>query len=199
VTSNPLPPLAHKAGTVGLPQGIELRILSLTTDEQVEEGEVAIRGPNVTTGYLNNPKANLEAFTADGFFRTGDRGKLDADGFLILTGRLKELINRGGEKISPLEVDAALLSVEGIAEAVCFGVPCEKYGEKVWAAVVLKTGSNKSEKDLIKGVKEKVSAFKCPERIFLLEAIPKTATGKIQRKAISVGRFTFHFISHHTI
>lgn len=80
VTSNPLPPLAHKAGTVGLPQGISLRILSLTTDEQVEEGELAIKGLNVTAGYLNNAKANAEAFTSDGYFRTGDRGKLDKDG-----------------------------------------------------------------------------------------------------------------------
>lgn len=131
VTSNPLPPAKRKPGTVGLGQGVEVRILSLTSDEQVEEGEVCIRGPNVTPGYINNEKANKESFTQDGFFRTGDRGKLDEDGYLILTGRIKELINKGGEKISPLEVDAALLSLDGVGEAVAFGVPDEKYGEKV--------------------------------------------------------------------
>lgn len=131
MTSNPLPPLAHKPGTVGRGQGVSIKILSLTTDDEVEEGEVAIKGPNVTPGYINNEKANRESFTSTGYFRTGDRGKLDKDGYLTLTGRLKELINRGGEKISPLEVDAALLSVAGVGEAVAFGVADEKYGEKV--------------------------------------------------------------------
>ncbi|KAK4705152.1 oxalate---CoA ligase, partial [Phenoliferia sp. Uapishka_3] len=183
MTSNPLPPLARKPGTVGIGQGVKIRILSLTTDEDVEEGEVAIKGPNVTHGYINNDKANKESYTADGYFRTGDRGKLDSEGYLSLTGRLKELINKGGEKISPLEVDAALLSVEGVAEAVAFGVEDQKYGEKVWAAVVLK--SKLSEADIIKAVRQKISAFKCPDRIFILETIPKTATGKIQRKALA--------------
>jgi long-subunit acyl-CoA synthetase (AMP-forming) len=94
VTSNPLPPLARKPGTVGIGQGVSIRILSLTSDEQVEEGEVAIKGLNVTPGYINNIKANKESFTADGYFRTGDRGRLDSEGYLSLTGRLKELINR---------------------------------------------------------------------------------------------------------
>ncbi|KAL8286255.1 hypothetical protein RQP46_004743 [Phenoliferia psychrophenolica] len=183
MTSNPLPPLARKPGTVGIGQGVKIRILSLTSDEDVEEGEVAIQGPNVTPGYINNPKANKEAFTADGYFRTGDRGRLDSEGYLSLTGRLKELINKGGEKISPLEVDAALLSVEGVAEAVAFGVEDQKYGEKVWAAVVLK--SKITEADILKVVRTKISAFKCPDKIFILDSIPKTATGKIQRKALA--------------
>lgn len=131
MTSNPLPPLAHKPGTVGKGQGVLIKILSLTDDSEVEEGEVAIKGLNVTPGYINNDKANKESFTADGYFRTGDRGTLDSEGYLTLTGRLKELINRAGEKISPLEVDSALLSVDGVGEAVAFGVPDEKYGEKV--------------------------------------------------------------------
>lgn len=131
MTSNPLPPLKHKPGTVGLGQGVSIKILSLTDDSEVEEGEVAILGQNVTSGYLNNPKANAEAFTPEGYFRTGDRGRKDEDGYLILTGRLKELINRGGEKISPLEVDNALLSVQGVAEAVAFGVADKMMGEKV--------------------------------------------------------------------
>lgn len=158
MTSNPLPPLAHKPGTVGKGQGVLIRILSLTDDSEVVEGEVAIKGLNVTPGYINNDKANKESFTADGYFRTGDRGTLDSEGYLTLTGRLKELINRAGEKISPLEVDSALLSVEGVGEAVAFGVPDEKYGEKVWAAIVLKAGVKKTEVQLIAGVREKISA-----------------------------------------
>ncbi|ORY43940.1 peroxisomal-coenzyme A synthetase [Leucosporidium creatinivorum] len=185
MTSNPLPPLTRKPGTVGLGQGVSIRILSLTSDEQVSEGEVAIKGANVTKGYINNDKANQESFTKDGYFRTGDRGRLDEEGYLVLTGRLKELINRGGEKISPLEVDAALLSVEGVGEAVAFGVADEKFGEKVWAAVVLKKGSSIDEQTIIKQCKSKISAFKCPEKVFILDAIPKTATGKIQRKALA--------------
>lgn len=131
MTSNPLPPLARKPGTVGKGQGVSIKILSLTLDDEVEEGEVAIKGLNVTLGYINNEKANKESFTKEGYFRTGDRGRLDSEGYLTLTGRLKELINRAGEKISPVEVDAALLSLEGVGEAVSFGVPDEKYGEAV--------------------------------------------------------------------
>src|SRR5690606_20148311 len=104
------PPAARKPGSVGIPQGIELKILS--TDgvevEQGKEGEICIRGPNVTSGYLNNPTANASSFHAGGFFRTGDQGKLDSDGYVIITGRIKELINRGGEKISPVEIDNVL-------------------------------------------------------------------------------------------
>lgn len=131
MTSNPLPPLARKPGTVGIGQGVSIRILALDSDTDVPEGEVAIKGLNVTPGYINNDKANKESFTSDGYFRTGDRGTLDSEGYLTLTGRLKELINRAGEKISPLEVDAALLGCEGVGEAVCFGVADTKYGEKV--------------------------------------------------------------------
>ncbi|KAM0747492.1 acetyl-CoA synthetase-like protein [Meredithblackwellia eburnea MCA 4105] len=185
MTSNPLPPHPRKPGTVGLGQGVAIRILSLTTNDDVTEGEVAIKGLNVTPGYINNPSANASSFTPDGYFRTGDRGKLDEDGYLVLTGRLKELINKGGEKISPLEVDAVLLATEGVAEAVAFGVEDEKYGEKVWAAVVLKSGASITEADIIKSVKSKIAAFKVPDKIFILETIPKTATGKVQRKALA--------------
>ncbi|KAI9263725.1 hypothetical protein BY458DRAFT_477286 [Sporodiniella umbellata] len=184
MTSNPLPHRGpHKAGSVGLGQGVEIAIL----DEQgkpVEMGEVCIRGKNVTHGYLNNPEATAGAFTADGFFRTGDQGKKDQDGYLILTGRIKELINRGGEKISPIELDGTLLSHPHIAEAVSFGVPDEMYGQEVHAAVVLKPGVDATgmERDIQSFCLSKMAKFKVPKRIYLTDIMPKTATGKIQRR-----------------
>jgi len=185
MTSNPLPPAARKHGTVGIPQGIKMKIMSPTEDKEVEEGEVCIKGENVTKGYINNEKANKESFTSEGYFRTGDQGKFDSEGYLILTGRLKELINRGGEKISPLELDSALLSVKGVGEAVAFGVPDSKYGEKVWATVVLKDGVKLDEKAIRGELNEKIAKFKVPERVFIVDSIPKTATGKIQRKNVA--------------
>ncbi|PWN50811.1 putative PCS60-AMP-binding protein, peroxisomal [Violaceomyces palustris] len=200
MTSNPLPPLKRKPGTVGFGHGVEVKILDSKGYEvaQGEEGEVAVRGANVTKGYLNNEKANRESFVVGsedgkegpmenrGFFRTGDQGKKDADGYVQLTGRIKELINRSGEKISPLEVDAALLSVRGVGEAVSFGMADELYGEKVGAVVVLKKGFEATgEKEIREQLKGKISHFKIPERIWITEAIPKTATGKIQRKNVS--------------
>ena len=166
MTSNPLPPHARKAGTVGRGQGVSIKILSLVpgSNEEVPEGEVAIKGLNVTPGYLNNPTANASSFSVlsngETYFRTGDRGSLDSEGYLTLTGRLKELINRGGEKISPLEIDAVLLAVEGVAEAVAFGVEDTMLGEKVWAAVVLKEGEDVGEEELIGRLKGKISAVR---------------------------------------
>ncbi|ORX50607.1 acetyl-CoA synthetase-like protein [Hesseltinella vesiculosa] len=181
MTSNPLPKHgAHKPGSVGLGQGVEVVILN-DKGAPVDEGEVCIKGSNVTRGYLNNPTATAEAFTQDGYFRTGDQGKKDKDGYLILTGRIKELINRGGEKISPLEVDAALLAHPNVAEAVCFGVPDDMYGQEVHAAIVLKSGST-SEKDLQDFVVKKLAKFKVPKRIYFTNQLPKTGTGKIQRR-----------------
>lgn len=196
MTSNMLPPGKRKPGTVGLGQGVEVKILDARGKEvpQGSEGEVCVRGANVTKGYLNNEKANKESFVrasesgeqaTDGFFRTGDQGKKDEDGYVVLTGRIKELINRAGEKISPLEVDAALLGVEGVGEAVSFGVPDETYGEKVWAAVVLKKGVTIGEAEIKKALDGKLSKFKIPERVVVTDAIPKTATGKIQRRNVS--------------
>lgn len=186
MTSNPLPENGEsKPGSVGLGQGVEVVILD-DKGAPVEEGEVCIRGQNVTRGYLNNPKANEEAFTADGFFRTGDQGRKDKDGYLVLTGRIKELINRGGEKISPLELDAVLLSHPSVAEAVSFGVPSEMYGQEVHAAVVLKTPSTKPiaalEKELQDHVQSKVAKFKVPKRIYVTDQLPKGGTGKVQRR-----------------
>jgi len=183
VASNPLPPLPHKPGTVG--QGTaEVAII----DESGRHlgvntpGEVAIRGPNVMRGYRNNPEANAAAFV-NGWFRTGDRGVLDADGYLALIGRIKELINRGGEKISPAEVDAVLLEHPAVAEAAAFGVPDAKYGEEICAAVVLK-GDARAE-DIAAFCSRHLADFKVPKAIHILSALPKGATGKIQRRELS--------------
>ena len=146
------------------------------------QGEVVIQGPNVTRGYHNNPEANAAAFT-HGWFRTGDQGVLDAEGYLTLVGRLKELINRGGEKISPREIDEVLLTHPAVAEAVCFGVPDTKYGEEVAAAVVLR--GDASEADLIAHCRDRLAAFKAPKTIYLIAQVPRTATGKIQRRAVA--------------
>ncbi|KAL7270654.1 hypothetical protein RUND412_006633 [Rhizina undulata] len=187
MASNPLPPLKRKPGTVGLGQGVEVRILDSDGKElpQGSQGEISIRGINVTKGYLNNPKANAESFTKEGFFRTGDQGMKDEDGYVVITGRIKELINRGGEKISPIEVDNALSAHPAVAEAVSFAVPNEMYGQEVGAAIVLKEGENVSEEELKKWVGERLAKFKVPTRILFTEYMPKTATGKIQRRIVA--------------
>ena len=180
MASNPLPPAARKFGTVGCGTGVHISIL----DDQGNHlpsgglGEVVIQGPNVIQGYENNPEANATSF-ADGWFRTGDQGILDAEGYLRLTGRLKELINRGGEKISPREIDEALLTHPAVAEAVAFGVAHPTWGEEVNAAVVLREPA--SEADLIAYCRDRLADFKCPKKVHVVESIPLTATGKIQR------------------
>jgi acyl-CoA synthetase (AMP-forming)/AMP-acid ligase II len=187
MTSNPLPPAERKPGTVGLGQGVQVAILDASGNElsQGAEGEICIKGVNVTSGYINNPKANAEAFTSSGFFRTGDQGKKDEDGYVIITGRIKELINRGGEKISPIEVDNALAAHPSVGEAVSFAIDSEMYGQEVGAAVVLKSGLNVSAKELKSFVADRLSKFKVPTRIWFTEHMPKTATGKIQRRIVA--------------
>jgi len=187
MTSNPLPPAKHKSGTVGIGQGVEVAILDQDGNElaQGKEGEICIRGPNVTKGYINNPSANASSFTGSGFFRTGDQGKQDEDGYVVITGRIKELINRGGEKISPIEVDNAISSHPKVAEAVSFAVENEMYGQEVGAAVVLKEGQSASINELKKHVRERLSEFKVPTKWYFTEHMPKTATGKIQRRMVA--------------
>jgi acyl-CoA synthetase (AMP-forming)/AMP-acid ligase II len=145
-----------------------------------ETGEVVIRGANVTSGYLANPQANAAAFTG-GWLRTGDQGWMDGDGYLRLTGRLKEIINRGGEKISPREVDEALLDHPAVAQAVTFALPDEKLGEEVGAAIVLRDGVTATETDIRDFVRARLAAFKVPRRVVFVAEIPKGATGKMQR------------------
>ncbi len=182
MASNQLPPGTRKAGSVGVAAGPEVAIMDPKGAilPQGATGEVVIRGDNVTNGYENNPQANESAFT-NGWFRTGDQGVLDADGFLTITGRLKEIINRGGEKIAPLEVDNVLMEHPAVAQAVTFAMPHDKLGEDVAAAVVLREGAQADEKVLRTFVAEHLADFKVPRRIVILDEIPKGATGKLQR------------------
>ncbi len=181
MTSNPLPPGVHKPGSVGRGANVDVAIMDEAGNilPAGSQGEVVVRGDNVTHGYHNNPEANAAAFT-NGWFRTGDRGVFDNEGYLTLIGRIKELINRGGEKISPLEVDAALLTHPAVAEAACFAAPDAKFGEEVHAAVV--AHSEVSVTDLQTHCAGKLADFKVPKTIHVVKELPKGPTGKVQRR-----------------
>jgi acyl-CoA synthetase (AMP-forming)/AMP-acid ligase II len=186
MTSNPLPPRHRKAGSVGVGTGLRISIMDkegnhLGTNQR---GEVAIQGANVFRGYENNPEANTRAFV-NGWFRTGDEGLLDADCYLHLTGRIKDIIIRGGENIAPHEVDEILLKHPAVAAAVTFGCPHPTLGEEVAAAVVLHEAHGASKSALIKHCRESLAEYKCPTKIYLVESIPTTATGKIRRRAVA--------------
>jgi oxalate---CoA ligase len=182
MTSNQLPPGIRKPGFVGCASGPLVAVMA--ADGRLlaahEEGEVVTRGPNVTNGYDNNPSANAEAF-AHGWFHTGDQGFMDEDGYLKITGRLKEIINRGGEKVAPVEVDEVLLDHPAVHQAITFAMPHDRLGEDVAAAVVLREGASTSEADLRDYAKNRLAAFKVPRRIMILAEIPKGPTGKLQR------------------
>ena len=180
--SNPLPPGLRKPGTVGPAGGPEVAIMAEDGAllPRGATGEIVIRGPNVTAGYENNAAANAEAFV-DGWFRTGDQGVMDADGYVSITGRLKEIINRGGEKISPREVDEILMDHPAVAQVVCFGMPHPKLGEEVAAVVVLREGGQASERELQDFVAQRAADFKVPKKVLFMAEIPKGATGKLQR------------------
>jgi acyl-CoA synthetase (AMP-forming)/AMP-acid ligase II len=184
MASNPQPPQPRKPGSVGPGTGVKIGIMD--DDGKLlaagERGEVVIQGPNVVSQYENNPEANAKSFT-NGWFRTGDQGFLDTERYLTLTGRLKELINRGGEKIGPREIDEVLLAHPAVAEAVAFGVPHRTWGEEVAAAVVLREPV--SEAAILAFCKERLADFKMPKKLYVVDAIPRTATGKIQRGAIA--------------
>jgi acyl-CoA synthetase (AMP-forming)/AMP-acid ligase II len=182
VASNPLPPLPHKPGTVGPGAGISIIDKAGRHLAANAPGEVVVRGPNVMRGYRNHPEANTAAFI-DGWFRTGDIGAIDNDGYLALTGRIKDLINRGGEKISPAEVEAVLLEHPAVAEAAVFGVPDAKYGEEVSAAVVLRGAATAQE--LGAYCRTRLADFKVPKLIHLVSAIPKNAMGKVKRRDLT--------------
>jgi acyl-CoA synthetase (AMP-forming)/AMP-acid ligase II len=186
MTSSPLPPGARKPGSVGIAAGPLVRI----ADEAGEflpagaEAEVVISGPNVTPGYEANPSANASSFfEADGrrWFRTGDQGVLDEEGYLRITGRLKEIINRGGEKVSPLEVDEVLMDHPAVQQVVTFAVPHGKLGEEVAAAVVLREGATADEREIRAFAAGRLADFKVPRKVVILPEIPKGATGKMQR------------------
>jgi oxalate---CoA ligase len=186
MASNPLPPARRKPGSVGRAAGPEIAILCddgrlLPAGERPGQvGEIVIRGPNVTAGYEANDQANAEAFV-NGWFRTGDQGVMDPEGYLTITGRLKEIINRGGEKISPREVDEVLMDHPAVAQVVCFGMPHAKLGEEVAAVVVLREGAAADERELQRFVATRVADFKVPAKILFMDEIPKGATGKLQR------------------
>ncbi|MCA0047102.1 acyl--CoA ligase [Mesorhizobium sp. B283B1A] len=182
MASNRLPPGLRKPGSVGAGAGPEVAVMAL--DGQLlkagETGEIVIRGPNVTAGYEKNPDANATAF-AHGWFHTGDQGVLDGDGYLRVTGRLKEIINRGGEKISPLEVDDVLMDHPAVAQVVTFAMPHDRLGEEVAAAVVLREGTSATESDIRTYAATRLADFKVPRKVVILDEIPKGATGKLQR------------------
>jgi acyl-CoA synthetase (AMP-forming)/AMP-acid ligase II len=182
MASNPLPPAARKPGTVGVSAGPEVAIQAPDGGllPPGERGEIVIRGPNVTAGYANNPGANAEAYR-NGWFRTGDLGFLDTEGYLTISGRLKEIINRGGEKITPREIDEVLMDHPAIAQALAFAMPHDKLGEEVAAAVVLREGESATERELRDFVAGRLADFKVPRRIVVLPEIPKGPTGKLQR------------------
>jgi acyl-CoA synthetase (AMP-forming)/AMP-acid ligase II len=182
MASNPLPPSVRKPGTVGLPAGPDI---SLVDGEGRPlpagvRGEIAIKGPNVTTGYVRNPGANAAAFS-NGWLRTGDEGIFDEDGYLTILGRLKEVINRGGEKISPLEVDEVLMAHPAVAQAITFGASDAVLGEEVVAAIVLRQGMGVSERQIREFVAVRLAHFKVPRRVLFMPSIPAGPTGKVQR------------------
>lgn len=183
VLTNPMPPAPHKVGSVGLPVGNEGKIISADGREvaEGEEGEIVIRGENVLGHYYKNPDATRAAFTADGWFRTGDLGKRDHDGYFFITGRSKELIIKGGENIAPREIDEALYQHEAVLEAAAVGVPDDNYGQEVIACVVRRQGFDCSEQELIGYCANAVGDFKAPRRIYFMESLPKGPSGKIQR------------------
>lgn len=183
MTSNQLPPGKRKAGTVGCAAGPEVAIMSESSPELLDTGqtgEIVIRGENVTSGYENNPAANAECFV-NGWFRTGDQGVMDEAGFLTITGRLKEIINRGGEKVSPREVDEVLMDHAAVQQCVTFAMPHKSLGEEVAAAVVLRKGQSADEKAIRDFAREHLAAFKVPRKVIIVDEIPKGATGKLQR------------------
>ena len=186
MTSNPLPPKIQKPGFVGIPAGPDVCIMDDNDKilNQGEIGEVCIKGNNVTLGYEKNPEANKKSFS-NGWFRTGDQGYFDQDGYLKISGRLKEIINKGGEKISPLEVDNILMDHPLIEQAVCFGYEDKMLGEEIAAAIIVKEGQNCSEIDVKNYAEEKLAKFKIPKKIFFVNEIPKGATGKLQRNVLS--------------
>jgi len=183
MASNPLPDAPRKPGSVGIAAGPEVAIMAQDSGEILkagDTGEIVIRGDNVFSGYEANPTANAEAFT-DGWFRTGDQGIMDDEGYVRITGRLKEIINRGGEKISPREVDEAIMDHPAVQQVVTFAMPHDKLGEEVAAVVVLRENQDASEKDLRDFLGQQLADFKVPRKILFMDEIPKGATGKLQR------------------
>ncbi len=183
ILSNPLPPGLRKIGSPGIAYGNEVAIIGpdLGPLAAGETGEIAVRGPNVMREYLKNPDATEQTFTPDGWLRTGDLGRQDADGYVFVTGRLKELIIKGGENIAPREIDEVLYSHNQVVEAAAFARPCTRYGERVEAAVRLADGATVTTDELVRICEDRLGSFKCPDTIHVLDELPKGPSGKIQR------------------
>ena len=183
MASNPLPDAPRKLGSVGIAAGPEIAIMAQDGAALLapgDTGEIVIRGENVFAGYESNAAANAEAFSGD-WFRTGDQGVIDEDGYISITGRLKEIINRGGEKISPREVDDILMDHPAVQQVITFAMPHKKLGEDVAAAIVLRDGEAATENDVREFARSRLADFKVPRRVLILDEIPKGATGKLQR------------------
>jgi amino acid adenylation domain-containing protein len=186
ITSNPLPPRQRKSGSVGVAAGPEVAIMDAEGRllSAGETGEVVIRGPNVMRGYENNPTADQETFT-HGWFRTGDEGFLDADGYLFITGRLKEIINRGGTTVAPQDIDNVFMEHPAVAQAVTFAAPHVRWGEDVITAVVLHQNTSATEQELRRFAATRLAPFKVPSQVIIVEAIPVSPTGKLQRRNLA--------------
>ena len=186
IASNPLPPSQRKPGSVGMAAGPEVAIMDDKGNllPPIQTGEIVIRGASVTSGYENSLAADQSAFT-NGWFRTGDQGFLDADGYLFITGRLKEIINRAGEKISPYEIDETLMDHPDICQAAAFAAPHPSLGEDVAAAVVLREDRRLTESMIREYLHGRLADFKVPAKVWIVDEIPKGSTGKIQRAALA--------------
>ena len=184
ILSNPLPPASRKIGSPGIGFGNEVKIIdpdTLADRPADEEGEIVVRGSNVMQGYLDQPEETAKTITKEGWLRTGDLGRMDRDGFVFVTGRIKELIIKGGENIAPREVDEALLSHEAVLEAAAFARPCDNYGQTVEACVMLKSSAPLDMDELMAHCHEKLGRFKSPDKIHILPELPKGPSGKVQR------------------
>ena len=186
ILTNPLPPARRKPGSPGLPVGDEVIIADqhLNALPANQEGELLVRGANVMQRYFRDETATRQALVTGGWLRTGDLGRKDQEGYLFITGRLKELIIKGGENIAPREIDDALYQHSDVVEAAAFARPCDDFGQRVEAAVVIRQDSSLSEQELVQLCSERVGQFKCPDRIHFLNELPKGPSGKIQRAKI---------------
>lgn len=186
IAHDPLPPGRRKRGAVGIPTANEVAVIDAAGSfcARGAAGEIAVRGPLVFDGYLDDPELTARSFVGD-WLRTGDLGRIDEDGYVFLSGRISELINRGGEKISPVEVDSALESLPGIDEAAAFGVAHPSLGEELVAAVVRAAGATIEETDIIDHVRGALGLRQAPRRIYFVERLPRTETGKVRRSVLA--------------
>jgi acyl-CoA synthetase (AMP-forming)/AMP-acid ligase II len=186
ISHDPLPPAQRRRGAAGLPVACELRVLDAANRivEDGSAGELVVRGPLVCSGYVDDAELTARSFV-DGWFRTGDAGRIDGDGYVYITGRIKELINRGGEKISPREIDRVLETVPGVEEAATFGVPHATLGEEIVAAIVRASGADLDEASVLAHARARLGPSRVPRAIHFVDQLPRTETGKLSRAALA--------------